>query len=162
MSKYFVGGYPRPDGSQGVQGSTGWKLIRKIELTANNSSILIDTDEKGNGFSCSEIIISSKIISNTSSKPMCKINKETVFSGVGTVYTNGTRYCYDKFTLNGFFVERDMKYSAQNILENSILFDNGFLRIIEKELDKINSIEYYGDSTSFIFKPGTVIKVYGR
>lgn len=161
MPRYFIGGSSRQDEVQCSQ-NNDWKLIKSIELSANNSSILIDTDMEGNSFNCSEVIISSKIISNTSSKPMCKINKDTVFSGVGTVYTNGTRYCYDKFKTEGFFLERDMKYSSQNILENSVLFDNGFLRIIEKEVEGINSIEYYGDSITFIFKPGTIIKVYGR
>lgn len=139
-----------------------WKLLKTFQLDSNNAKLIVNKDEEGNDFNCTEIIIVGKIVSNASSKPMCKLNNSIEFSGVNSTFTNGTKYIYDKYTLKGFFIERDMKSLNQDILENSVLFDNGFLRVVKEKIQGINSIEIYGDSSSFMFKAGTELEVYGH
>lgn len=138
-----------------------WKLLSTIKLNANNSKILINKDLEGNEFSCEKIIIVGKVVSNTTSKPMCKVNDTMEFSGVSSTYANGTRYIYETYEDKGFFVERDTKYLTQDILESAVLFDNGFFRVVKGQANGIKSIELYGDSTSFAFKSGTELEVYG-
>ena len=138
-----------------------WKLLSTIKLTANNPKILIKQDDEGNKFSCEKIIIIGKIVSNTTSKPMCKINNTMEFSGVSSTYVSGTRYIYETYEDKGFFIERDTKYLTQYILESSVLFDNGFFRVVKGQANGIKSIELYGDSASFVFKAGTELEIYG-
>lgn len=138
-----------------------WKLLSEIKLTANNPRILIKQDTEGNKFSCEKIIIVGKIVSNITSKPMCKINDTMEFSGVNSTYVSGTRYIYETYEDKGFFIERDTKYLTQDILESSVLFDNGFFRVVKGQANGIKSIELYGDSTSFVFKAGTELEIYG-
>lgn len=138
-----------------------WKLLSKIKLTANNPRILIRQDEEGNEFSCEKIIITGKVVSNATSKPMCKINNTIEFSGINSTYANGTRYIYETYEDKGFFIERDTKYLTQDIFESSVLFDNGFFRVVKGQANGIKSIELYGDSTSFVFKAGTELEIYG-
>jgi len=138
-----------------------WKLLSEVKLTANNSKIFINKDTEGNDFNCEKIIIVGKVVSNVASKPMCKINSTIEFSGVSSTYANGTRYIYETYEDKGFFIERDTKYLNQDILESSVLFDNGFFRVVKEQANGIKSIELYGDSTSFTFKSGTEIEVYG-
>ena len=138
-----------------------WKLLSKIKLTANNPRILIRQDEEGNEFSCEKIIITGKVVSNATSKPMCKINNTIEFSGINSTYANGTRYIYETYEDKGFFIERDTKYLPQDIFECSVLFDNGFFRVVKGQANGIKSIELYGDSTSFVFKAGTELEIYG-
>lgn len=157
----FFGSSFREESTQ-QNNDNNWRLINKIDLTASNSKLLINKDLDGNDFSCKEMIIVGKVVSNAMSKPLCKINGETQFSGVSSTYINGERYIYDTYSIKGTFIERDMKYLNQDILENSVLFDNGFFRVIKKEMDSIKSIEYYGDSASFTFKSGTKLEIYGR
>lgn len=139
-----------------------WRLLKTIKLDANNNKILVNKDMDGNDFSCEEIIITGKVVCNTTSKPMCKINNTVEFTGTSSTFINGTRYIYDAYKIRGFFIERDMKYLNQNIFESSIPFDNGFFRVVEKDVEYINSIEVYRDSTSFTFKDGTELNIYGR
>ena len=138
-----------------------WKLLSEIKLTTNNPRILIRQDAEGNKFSCEKIIIVGKIVSNITSKPMCKINDTMEFSGVNSTYVSGTRYIYETYEDKGFFIERDTKYLTQDILESSVLFDNGFFRVVKGQANGIKSIELYGDSTSFVFKAGTELEIYG-
>ena len=74
---------------------------------------------------------------------------------------NGTRYIYETYEDKGFFIERDTKYLTQDILESSVLFDNGFFRVVKGQTNGIKSIELYGDSASFVFKAGTELEIYG-
>ena len=92
---------------------------------------------------------------------MCKINNTIEFSGVNSTYVGGTRYIYETYEDKGFFIERDTKYLAQDILESSVLFDNGFFRVVKCQANGIKSIELYGDSASFVFKAGTELEIYG-
>lgn len=138
-----------------------WKLLSEIKLVENNPRILINQDTEGNKFSCEKIIIVGKIVSNITSKPMCKINNTMEFSGVNSTYVSGTRYIYETYEDKGFFIERDTKYLTQDILESSVLFDNGFFRVVKGQANGIKSIELYGDSTSFVFKAGTELEIYG-
>lgn len=138
-----------------------WKLLSEIKLVENNPRILINQDTEGNKFSCEKIIIVGKIVSNITSKPMCKINNTMEFSGVNSTYVSGTKYIYETYEDKGFFIERDTKYLAQDILESSVLFDNGFFRVVKGQANGIKSIELYGDSTSFVFKAGTELEIYG-
>ena len=138
-----------------------WKLLSEIKLTTNNPRILIKQDTEGNKFSCEKIIIVGKIVSNITSKPMCKINDTMEFSGVNSTYVSGTRYIYETYEDKGFFIERDTKYLTQDILESSVLFDNGFFRVVKGQTNGIKSIELYGDSASFVFKAGTELEIYG-
>lgn len=138
-----------------------WKLLSEIKLTTNNPRILIKQDAEGNKFSCEKIIIVGKIVSNITSKPMCKINDTMEFSGVNSTYVSGTRYIYETYEDKGFFIERDTKYLTQDILESSVLFDNGFFRVVKGQANGIKSIELYGDSASFVFKAGTELEIYG-
>lgn len=92
---------------------------------------------------------------------MCKINNTMEFSGVNSTYVNGTRYIYETYEDKGFFIERDTKYLTQDILESSVLFDNGFFRVVKGQANGIKSIELYGDSASFVFKAGTELEIYG-
>ena len=138
-----------------------WKLLSTIKLNANNQKLLVNKDTEGNDFNCEKIIITGKIVSNAASKPMCKINGTIEFSGVASTYANGTRYIYETYEDKGFFIERDTKYLNQDILENSVLFDNGFFRVVKAQADGIKSIELYGDSTSFVCKTGTELEIYG-
>lgn len=138
-----------------------WKLLSEIKLVENNPRILINQDTEGNKFSCEKIIIVGKIVSNITSKPMCKINNTMEFSGVNSTYVSGARYIYETYEDKGFFIERDAKYLTQDILESSVLFDNGFFRVVKGQANGIKSIELYGDSTSFVFKTGTELEIYG-
>ena len=83
------------------------------------------------------------------------------FSGVSSTYVSGTRYIYETYEDKGFFIERDTKYLTQDILESSVLFDNGFFRVVKGQANGIKSIELYGDSASFVFKAGTELEIYG-
>ena len=138
-----------------------WKLLSIVKLTSNSTKLLIDKDLKGNEFNCEKIIVVGKVVSNTTSKPMCKINGTIEFSGVNSVYANGTKYIYETYEDKGFFIERDTKYLTQDILESAVLFDNGFFRVVKSQANGIKSIELYGDSASFVFKSGTGLEVYG-
>lgn len=138
-----------------------WKLLNTVKLTANSSNILVNKDLDGNEFCCEEIIIVGKVVSNATSKPMCRINNAIEFSGINSTFINGTRYIYDTYKIRGFFIERDMRYLNQNILENAVLFDDGFKRIIKQSVDGIKSIEFYSDATTFTFKSGTELEIYG-
>lgn len=157
----FVGVGRTDECSNNKKEEKKWKLLSKIKLTANNSRILIRQDAEGNEFSCEKIIIVGKIVSNITSKPMCKINNTMEFSGVNSTYVSGTRYIYETYEDKGFFIERDTKYLTQDILESSVLFDNGFFRVVKGQANGIKSIELYGDSTSFVFKAGTELEIYG-
>lgn len=149
------------DNRRDVKEEKKWKLLSTIKLNANNQKLLINKDAEGNDFNCEKIIVVGKIISNVTSKPMCKINGAIEFSGIGSTYANGIRYIYETYEDKGFFIERDTKYLNQDILENSVLFDNGFFRVIKTQANGIKSIELYGDSTSFVFKAGTELEIYG-
>ena len=157
----FVGVGRTDECSNNKKEEKKWKLLSKIKLTANNPRILIRQDAEGNEFSCEKIIIVGKIVSNITSKPMCKINDTMEFSGVNSTYVSGTRYIYETYEDKGFFIERDAKYLTQDILESSVLFDNGFFRVVKGQANGIKSIELYGDSTSFVFKAGTELEIYG-
>lgn len=138
-----------------------WKLLSTIKLNASNQKLLVNKDTEGNDFNCEKIIITGKVVSNVTSKPMCKINGAIEFSGVASTYANGTRYIYETYEDKGFFIERDTKYLTQDILESAVLFDSGFFRVVKGQANGIKSIELYGDSTSFVFKAGTELEIYG-
>lgn len=138
-----------------------WKLLSTIKLNGSSQKLLINKDTEGKDFNCEKIIITGKVVSNVASKPMCKINGAIEFSGVASTYANGTRYIYETYEDKGFFIERDTKYLNQNILESSVLFDDGFFRVVKGQANGIKSIELYGDSTSFAFKTGTELEIYG-
>lgn len=157
----FVG-IGRTDGStDNRREEKKWKLLSTIKLNGSSQKLLVNKDTEGKDFNCEKIIITGKVVSNVASKPMCKINSAIEFSGVASTYANGTRYIYETYEDKGFFIERDTKYLSQNILESSVLFDDGFFRVIKGQANGIKSIELYGDSASFVFKTGTELEIYG-
>lgn len=157
----FVGIGRTDDSTDNRREEKKWKLLSTIKLNGSSQKLLINKDTEGNDFNCEKIIITGKVVSNVASKPMCKINGAIEFSGVASTYANGTRYIYETYEDKGFFIERDTKYLSQNILESSVLFDDGFFRVIKGQANGIKSIELYGDSASFVFKTGTELEIYG-
>lgn len=157
----FVGIGRTDDSTDNRREEKKWKLLSTIKLNGSSQKLLINKDTEGNDFNCEKIIITGKVVSNVASKPMCKINGAIEFSGVASTYANGTRYIYETYEDKGFFIERDTKYLSQNILESSVLFDDGFFRVIKGQANGIESIELYGDSASFVFKTGTELEIYG-
>lgn len=157
----FVGIGRTNDSTDNRREEKKWKLLSTIKLNGSSQKLLVNKDTEGNDFNCEKIIITGKVVSNVASKPMCKINGAIEFSGVASTYANGTRYIYETYEDKGFFIERDTKYLNQNILESSVLFDDGFFRVIKGQANGIKSIELYGDSTSFAFKTGTELEIYG-
>lgn len=157
----FVGIGRTDDSTDNRREEKKWKLLSTIKLNGSSQKLLVNKDTEGNDFNCEKIIITGKVVSNVASKPMCKINGAIEFSGVASTYANGTRYIYETYEDKGFFIERDTKYLNQNILESSVLFDDGFFRVIKGQANGIKSIELYGDSTSFVFKTGTELEIYG-
>lgn len=157
----FVGIGRTDDSTDNRREEKKWKLLSTIKLNGSSQKLLINKDTEGKDFNCEKIIITGKVVSNVASKPMCKINGAIEFSGVASTYANGTRYIYETYEDKGFFIERDTKYLNQNILESSVLFDDGFFRVVKGQANGIKSIELYGDSTSFAFKTGTELEIYG-
>lgn len=157
----FVGIGRTDDSTDNRREEKKWKLLSTIKLNGSSQKLLINKDTEGKDFNCEKIIITGKVVSNVASKPMCKINGAIEFSGVASTYANGTRYIYETYEDKGFFIERDTKYLNQNILESSVLFDDGFFRVVKGQANGIKSIELYGDSASFVFKTGTELEIYG-
>ena len=137
-----------------------FRLIKTITLTESNTSVVINEDEEGNAFECSEVLLSCSNILGTDNANLYIYASDGV-NNRGTLLPNPISSTSAKIITSKIISDTTMAQLLVNLYDSGGYYTNVSRMNSYKLLDSLNHIQQVVISSNHPFTSGT-FKLYGR